>query len=104
MWWWNKEVKDIIARKKAAFKELFRFPSEKNKTQYKGIRNQTRKTVAGAMRMEANEELNNLYQNSNSVCYFLKKMKKEGKDLEGGRCLRERHGQLGFIEEDRAKI
>ena len=25
MWWWNKEVKDIIARKKPAFKELCRF-------------------------------------------------------------------------------
>ena len=85
MWWWNEEVKNIIARKKAAFKELSRFPSKKNKTQYKRLRNHTRKTVAGAMRIEANQELNNLYQNSNIVCYFLRRMKKEGKDLEGGR-------------------
>ena len=63
-----------------------------------------RKTVARAMRMKANQELNNLYQNCNSVFYFLRRMKKEEKDLEGGRCLRERDGQLGFIEEDRAKI
>ena len=54
MWWWNEEVKDTIAKKKAAFKELCRFPSEENKTQYKRIRNQTRKIVARAMRMEAN--------------------------------------------------
>ena len=26
MWWWNEEVKGTIARKKAAFKELCRFP------------------------------------------------------------------------------
>ena len=58
MWWWNEEVKDIIARKKVAFKELCRFPSEENKTQYKRLRNQRRKIVAGAMRMEANQELN----------------------------------------------
>ena len=32
MWWWNEEVKDTITRKKAAFKELCRFPSEQNKT------------------------------------------------------------------------
>ena len=51
--------------------------------------------------MEANQELNNLYQNSNSVFYFLRRMKKE---VEGGRCLRRRDGRLGFIEEDRAKI
>ena len=31
-------------------------------------------------------------------------MKKEGKDLERGRCLRGRDRQLGFIEEDRATI
>ena len=33
MWWGNEEVKDTITRKKAAFKELCRFPSEQNKTQ-----------------------------------------------------------------------
>ena len=54
--------------------------------------------------MEANQELNNLYQNSNSVFYFLRRMKKEGKNMEGGRCLRGGDGRLGFIEEDRAKI
>ena len=60
--------------------------------------------MSRAMRMEANQELNNLYQNSNSVFYFLRRMKKEGKDVKGGRCLRGGDGQLGFIEEDRAKI
>ena len=85
MWWWNEEVKDTIIRKKAAFKELCKFPSEQNKTQYKRIRNQTRKIVAKAIRKEANQELNNLYQNSNSVFYFLRRMKKEEKDVEGGR-------------------
>ena len=53
--------------------------------------------------MEAKQELNNLYQNSNSVFYFLKRMKKKGKDVEGERCLRGGSGRLGFIEEDRAK-
>ena len=103
MWWWNEEIKDTIARKKAAFKEPCRFPSEQNKTQYKRIRNQTRKIVARAIRMEANQELNNSNQNSNSVFYFLKKNKQEGKNVEGGRCLRGRDGRLAFIE-DRAKI
>ena len=103
MWWWIEEVKDTISRKKATFKKLCRFPSEENKTQYKRLRNQTRKIVARAMRMEANPELNDLYQNCNSVFYFFKKMKKKGKDLEGGRCLRGRNGRLDFIGKDRAK-
>ena len=38
-----------------------------------------------------------------SLFNFLRRMKKEGKDLEGGRCLRGGDGPFGFIEEDRAK-
>ena len=87
MWWWNEEVKDTI-EKKVVLKELCRFPSEENKTQYKRIRHETRKIVNRAMRVEANQVLNNLYQNSNSVFYFLRIIKKKGKDAEGKRCLR----------------
>ena len=39
MWWWNEEVKNTIARKKAAFKELCRFLSAETKTKYKRTRN-----------------------------------------------------------------
>ena len=54
--------------------------------------------------MEANQELNNFYQNSRNVFYFLCRMKMEGKDVEGGGRLRGRCARLGFIEENRAKI
>ena len=54
MRWWNEEVKDTIAKKKAAFKELCRFQSEENKTQYKCFRNQTRTIVARAMKKKLN--------------------------------------------------
>ena len=104
MWWWNKKVKDSIVSKKAALKQLCRFPSEENKTKYERLRNQTRKIVARAMKMEAELELNDLYQISNSVFHFLRTMKKKGKDVEGRRRLKERGGRLDFIEEDRAKI
>ena len=55
----ESKVKDTTARKKAALKELCRFPSKENETQYKRLRNQTRKVVARVMRMEAEQELNN---------------------------------------------
>ena len=55
------------------------------------------------MRKEAEQELDNLYQNSNCVFSFLRRMKKEGENLEEGRCLRGRQRLWGFIE-DRAKI
>ena len=54
--------------------------------------------------MEASQELNNLYQNSNSIFYFLRIMKKKGKDVEGGMCFRGSDGRLDFIEEESAKI
>ena len=87
-WWRNEEVKDTIATKKVAFKELCRFSSEENMTQYKCIRNQTRKIVARAMRMEANQELNDLYQNFNGVFHFLRRMIKKGKDVGRGKLFR----------------
>ena len=104
MWWWNEEVKDTMTRKKAVFEKLCRFSSEKSKTKYKRIRNQTRKTNATAMRMEANQKLNNLYKNSHSVFYFIKKIKKGREESGKRRMLKRKQGQLGFIEEDRAKI
>ena len=76
---------------------LCRFPSEENKTQYNRLGNQSKKIVTRAMKMEANQELNDLHQNSNSVFYFFRRMKKEGKIVEAGRCLR---GRVGFIEEE----
>ena len=42
-------MKDIVARKKVAYKKEFGFPSKYNKSQYKRIRNQTRKVVARAI-------------------------------------------------------
>ena len=54
--------------------------------------------------MEANQELNDLYQNCSSIFCFLERVKNQGKDLEGGRCFRGRDGRLGFIEVDKAKI
>ena len=56
------------------------------------------------MRKEVEHKLNDLYQNSNRVFCFLRRMKEEGKHLKRGRCLRGRDGRLHFIEEDRAKI
>ena len=50
------------------------------------------------MRMEVNHELYDLYQNFNSVFYFLRRMKKEGTDVEGIRCLRRSNGRLVLLK------
>ena len=46
--------------------------------------------------MEANQELNDLYQNSNSVFYLLRRTKTEGKNVEGGKVLERRRRMNGF--------
>jgi len=45
-WWWNEEVKDAIARKRKAYKELCKIGSEENKLKHKKTRNKTKKAVA----------------------------------------------------------
>ena len=63
-WRWNDKAKDTIARKKVAFTELCRFSSEDNKTQYKRLRNQTRKVEKSkrVTRKESKQELRNFLQ------------------------------------------
>ena len=56
------------------------------------------------MRKEAKQELNNLCHNSDSVFSFLRRMKKEGKDVEGGRFLRGRNGRLGLLKKTGRKF
>ena len=78
-------VKETISRKKVAYKELCRFPSEENKTQHQRLSNQ-QESCCKSYGKESQTELNKLIQNSNSVFCFLKKSKKKWKDLEGENC------------------
>ena len=58
-------------------------PLEENKTQYKCLGNQMRKVVAKALRKEDEQKLKDLCQNFISAFYFLQRINKEGKNLEG---------------------
>ena len=103
-WWWNDEVKEAICKKKEIFKELCKNQSEENKIKYRKQRNLTRKVVAKAMKREAEKELENLRENPNTIFKLVKRLKKDGKDVEGGRCLRGKDGRLGFTENQQKKI
>ena len=52
----------------------------------------------------AERELRELSEHSNNVFKLVKSMKKDGKDVEGGRCMRASGGRLNFSEKDRGKI
>ena len=54
------------------------------------------------MRKKAEKEFNKI-EKPNSI-FTLKVIRKDGTDIEGGRCMSEKDGRLGFSGIDRKKI
>ena len=55
------------------------------------------------MRREAEQETNNLCYKLNNVFKLLKFLKKEGQNVNGGRCLRRINGRSVFTEKNRKR-
>ena len=68
------------------------------------MKNRARKVVAKAMKEVAERELRELTEHPNKVLKLVKSMKKDGKGVEGGRCMRSRDGRLNFSKKDRGKV
>ena len=102
-WWWKEDVKEAIARKNDAQKEMCKSRTEANKARYKNRKNQAKKVVAKEMKEAAEWELRELTEHPNKVFKLVKSMKKDGKDVEGGRCMRV-DGRSNFSEKDRGKV
>ena len=62
-----------------------------------------KKVVAKAMRRETEQQLIELGENLNHVYKLLKIIKMDGKDVEGGRCMRGTDGRLSFSVTNRGK-
>ena len=97
--WWNEDVKEAILRKKDAHKEMCKSGTEANKARYKNM-----KVVAKAMKEATEQELRELSEHPNKVFKLVNSMKKDGKDVEGGRCMRVCDDRLSFSEKDRGKV
>ena len=78
--------------------------SEENKARCKNINIRTKKVVANSMRKEAEKELTKLNEKPNNIFTLVKVMKKDGKDIEGGKCMKGKDGRLGFSEKDWKRI
>ena len=68
------------------------------------MKNRTKKVVLKPMKEAAKQELRELSEHPNKVFKLMKSMKKDGKDVEGGRCMRGSDGRLNFSEKDRGKV
>ena len=99
-WWWNEDVKEAIAKKKDAHKEMCKSGTEANKARYKNMKNRAKKVVAKAKKEAAERKLRELSEHPNKVFKLVKSMKKDGKDFEGGRCMRGSDGRLNFSEKE----
>ena len=56
------------------------------------------------MKEAAERELRDLSEHLNKVFKLVKSMKKDGKDVEGERCMRGSDGRLNFSEKGRGKV
>ena len=75
-----------------------------NKNNCRKARNQTKKVVAKAMKQAAKEEMKVLCDIPNEVFKLVKLMRKDGKDINGGGCMKGKDGRLVVSEKDRGKL
>ena len=89
------DVKEAIARKKDLHKKMCKSGTEVNKVRYKNMKNWAKKVVTKAMKEVAEQEVRGLSEHLNKL---VKSLKKDGKDVKGGRCMRGSDGKLSFSE------
>ena len=97
-------MKEAIARKKDAHEEMRKSGTDANKARCKNMKNRAKKVVAKAMKEVAEWELRGVSEHPNKVFKLVKSMKKDEKDVEGGRCMRGSDGRLSFSEKDRGRV
>ena len=68
------------------------------------MKNLAKKVVTKAMKEAAEQELRELNEHPNKVFKLVKSMKKDRKDVEGGRCMRGSDGRLNFCEKDGGRV
>ena len=56
------------------------------------------------MKTEAEKKMEELRAKPNKIFKFVKLMKRDGKDVEGGKWIKGRDGKIGFSQEDQCKI
>ena len=98
------DMKDVIARKKDVHKEVCKSWTEVNKARYKNMKNRAKKVVMKAMKEVVEWEVRELSEHPNKVFKLVKSMKKDGKDVKGGRCMRGSDGRLNFNGKNRGKV
>ena len=67
------------------FKTFCKTGLEEHKISCMKMKNQSKKVIAKAMKTEAEKKMEELQEKPNQIFKFVKFMKRDGKDLEGGK-------------------
>ena len=99
-WWWCMEVKEAIGEKTLAFKEWQRNQTEENRKMYREKANEAKYAVRRAKDQSYEEWDREINSNEGRLKMFkiAKQMKREGKDIEGGKYIKDERGNIRFEE------
>ena len=97
-------VDDKTQKKKEAYKEMTKIPTEETKNEYRRLKKAAKKAVARAMKEEAVRKISELGRNTNNVFRLVRKMKKENVDVVEGRCMRGNVGTFYLNNKDRTRL
>ena len=91
---------ECYSKEEGSIQNVLQNWAEEHKIFYRKMRNQTKKVIAKAMKTEAEKEMEELREKPNKIFKFVKFMKRDGKDVEGGKRIKGRDGRIGFSQEE----
>ena len=94
-WWWNKQVVEVIKRKKEGYKKWRKDRSEENLEAYKVLKKEARREVANALESRQIEMANELEKGGSTMAFRIAKQRaKEKRDIIGVPCIQDENGNL----------
>ena len=104
-WWWNKQVAEVIKRKKEGYKKWRKDRSEENLEVYKVLKKEARREVASAMESRRIEMVNELEKGGSKMAFRIaKKRAKENRDIIGMPCIQDENRNLKTEISERLEV
>ncbi len=104
-WWWDDQVGKVLETKKTAYKKWQKEGGDENRVRYKELKKEARMEVAKAIKRHAERHIEECNREGMSRVYkWAKQWKKEGKDIVGIPCVKNKRGELKVQVEERVEV
>ena len=101
-WWWNKQVAEVIKRKKERYKKWTKDRSEEN---LEVLKKEARQEVASAMESRRIEMAKELEKGGSTVAFRIAKQRvKEKRDIIGVPCIQDENANLKTKISERLEV